>query len=161
MFAGHIGAALAIRRAEPRGKRRRVGHRSAAPRPELPLAGAASHVVGLGLWSNIPVALLLEGAIVVLGLYLFVSGSKVERRKPSALVVLTLVVMALTVVGMTMAPAPPSATAMAESSLATLVVACVLAGVFERKRRLACPLPRCHYVIDTPLRLDPRDAARR
>ena len=106
-------------------------------RPELPLAGAASRVVGLGLWNNIPVALLLEGVVVVLGLYLFVSGSKVERSKSIALAVLTLVVMALTVVGMTIAPAPPSAAAMAGSSLATLLVVCVLAGVFGRKRRPA------------------------
>jgi len=106
-------------------------------RPELPLAGAGSRAVGLGLWNNIPIALLLEGVVVVLGLYLLVSGSKVERGNAIALVVLTLVVMALTVVGMTLAPAPPSATAMAGSSLATLVVVCVLAGAFGRKRRPA------------------------
>jgi len=44
-----------------------------------------------------------------------------------ALALVTLVTLAFTVAGMTMAPAPPSALAMAGSSLVTLVVVCALA----------------------------------
>ena len=96
-------------------------------RPELPLAGSASHTVGFGLWNNMPLALTVETAIVVVGLFLFVSRTKLARSKSIALVVLGLIVMAFTALGMTMAPAPPSAMAMAASSLGTLALVCGLA----------------------------------
>jgi len=96
-------------------------------RPELPLAGAASRAVGLGLWNHMSAALTLEAAIVAIGLYLFVSGTQIARARSIALAVLSVVVMAFTAVGMTLAPAPPSAAAMAGSSLATLAVVCGLA----------------------------------
>jgi len=95
-------------------------------RPELPLAGASSGMVGFGLWQSMPVALAAEVAIVVAGLWLFVSGSGLARSRVVALAVLILLVLVFTVLGMTVAPAPPSATAMATSSLATLVVVCAL-----------------------------------
>jgi hypothetical protein len=104
-------------------------------RPELPVAGAASRRLGLGLWNNMPVALLLEAALVLLGLYLFVSGTRLGRPRSIALVVLTLVAMVFTALGMTLAPAPPSAAAMAASSLATLIVVCALVYWLGRARR--------------------------
>ncbi len=96
-------------------------------RPELPLAGPDSRAVGLGLWNHMRDALALEAAIVIAGIGLFTSATRVGRAKSSALVLLTLVAMALTAVGMTVAPAPPSALAMAGSSLATLVLVCGVA----------------------------------
>jgi hypothetical protein len=96
-------------------------------RPELPLAGASSLKVGLGLWQNMPVALVVESVVVLVGLFLFVPGSRTARGKSLALTALTLVILAFTVAGMTIAPPPPSALAMAGSSLATLVVVCALA----------------------------------
>ena len=105
--------------------------------PELPLAGAASATVGFGLWNDMPVALAVEAAIVVVGLLLFVPGSGLSRGKALALTALTLVTLAFTVAGMTIAPAPPSALAMAGSSLATLVVVCALACWLGRVPRLA------------------------
>jgi len=95
--------------------------------PEMPLAGASSPKVGLGLWQNMPIALAVEAVIVVVGLFLFVPGSGLSRGRRIALTALTLVIMAFTMAGMTIAPPPPSAQAMAASSLATLVVVCVLA----------------------------------
>jgi hypothetical protein len=50
-------------------------------------------------------------------------------------VVLTLVAMVFTALGMTLAPAPPSAAAMAASSLATLIVVCALVYWLGRARR--------------------------
>jgi hypothetical protein len=96
-------------------------------RPELPLAGRGSPLYGLALWNNMPFALTLEASVVVAGLYLFISGTKMGRNKSIALVVLSGVVMAFTAIGMTLAPAPPSAAAMAGSSLAALAVVCALA----------------------------------
>jgi hypothetical protein len=95
--------------------------------PEMPLAGASSPKVGLGLWQNMPIALAVEAVIVAIGLFLFVPGSGLSRGKSIALTALTLVILAFTMAGMTIAPPPPSAQAMAASSLATLVVVCVLA----------------------------------
>jgi hypothetical protein len=71
-----------------------------------------------------PVALVIETAIVVLGLFAFVRGSKLARGRAIGLVALNLGILALTAVGMTVAPAPPSALAMAGSSLLTLAVIC-------------------------------------
>ena len=95
--------------------------------PELPLVGAASAKVGLALWQSMPAALAVETAIVVLGLLVFIPGSRLSRGKALALTALTLLILGFTVAGMTIAPAPPSAFAMASSSLATLVVVCALA----------------------------------
>ena len=96
-------------------------------RPEMPLAGAASAKVGLGLWNGMPVALAVEAAIAVVGLLLFIPGSRLSRRKALALASLSVVTVAFTVAGMTIAPAPPSALAMAGTSLVTLVAVCGLA----------------------------------
>ena len=97
-------------------------------RPELPITGAASHQVGLGLWNNMPVALVVEAVLVFVGTLLFFPGCGLSRPKKLALAVLSLLVLAFTVVGMTVAPPPPSATAMAGSSLGTVVLVCVLIG---------------------------------
>jgi hypothetical protein len=96
--------------------------------PELPIAGADSAKVGLGLWDTMPVAIAVEAIIAVAGLCLFVAGASLSRARKVGLSVLCLLVLALTVAGMTVAPPPPSATAMAASALVTLAVICVLAG---------------------------------
>lgn len=95
--------------------------------PELPIAGAASYKVGLGLWQNLPIALIVEAAVVAAGLFLFVPGSRLSRRTSIGLAALCIVILAFTVLGMTIAPPPPSAQAMAASSLMTLIVVCALA----------------------------------
>ena len=95
--------------------------------PEMPLAGTGSAMVGLGLWQRMPVACLVEATIVVAGLWLFVPGSGLSRGKSIALIAFILVLLAFTVAGMTIAPPPPSALAMAGSSLVTLVAVCAFA----------------------------------
>lgn len=85
-------------------------------RPEMSLVGADSAKVGVGLWQNMPTALAVEGAIVALGLCLFIPGCHLSRGRRVALALLSLVVLVFTVVGMTMAPPPPSLQAMAASS---------------------------------------------
>jgi membrane-bound metal-dependent hydrolase YbcI (DUF457 family) len=95
--------------------------------PELPLVSESSPKVGLGLWQSMPIALVTETGIVAAGLFLFIPGSSLLRGKSRALALLSLVILAFTVVGMTIAPPPPSARAMAASSLVTLALVCVLA----------------------------------
>jgi len=95
-------------------------------RPELPLAGAASPRVGLGLWDDMMAALLLEAVVAVGGVWLFIAGCAWPRRRAIALVVLGLLVLGFTVVGMTLAPPPPSAHALAVSSWVTLILVTAL-----------------------------------
>lgn len=96
-------------------------------RPELPLVGTASPMVGLALWDRVPVALALEAILVAAGLYCFATHTPLPRSKVIGLGVLSVIAMIFTAVGMTVAPAPPSAIAMAAGSLGTLAVVCGLA----------------------------------
>jgi hypothetical protein len=104
-------------------------------RPELPAAGVTSHQVGLGLWNNMPVALLVEAVLVLVGMLLFFRGCGLSRPRKIALALLSLLALVLTVAGMTVAPPPPSAIAMAGSSLGTIVVVCLLIGWLGRRGR--------------------------
>ncbi|MEO7773605.1 MAG: hypothetical protein ABIT36_04630 [Steroidobacteraceae bacterium] len=94
--------------------------------PELPITGTASTKVGLALWQNMPVALGVEVVVVLAGLWLFIQGNRLSRAKAVSLTMLCLLLSGFTVVGMTIAPPPPSAIAMAATSLATLVIVCAL-----------------------------------
>lgn len=104
-------------------------------RSEMPLLGATSQTVGFALWDHMSIALSVEAAIVVLGMVLFLRGSGLPRARSVALVVLNLLILAFTVVGMTVAPAPPSALAMAGSSLGSLVTVCALFAWLARRPR--------------------------
>jgi membrane-bound metal-dependent hydrolase YbcI (DUF457 family) len=68
-------------------------------RPELPLAGPASRAVGFGLWDNMPMALILEAAIVAIGVFLFASRSRLPRSRTLSLIALALAVLAFTLQG--------------------------------------------------------------
>ena len=83
-------------------------------------------MVGLALWNSLYAALGVEALVVAVGLYLFVPGGEFSRSRSVTLTVLTLITFVFTVAGMTVAPPPPSALAMAGSSLVTLGVVCAL-----------------------------------
>jgi hypothetical protein len=100
---------------------------------ELPLTGAGSPVMGLGLSNNMPAALVAEAAVVLLGMFLFIPRSGLPRGRSVAIAVLSLAILALTIVGSTLAPPPPSEIAMAGSSLGTLVVVCALVAWLGRR----------------------------
>lgn len=104
-------------------------------RPEMPLAGAGSPLVGIGLWQHMGAALIVESAIVGAGLYVFLRGGDLPRRRALALAALGGVVLVFTVLGMTVAPPPPSAAAMAASSLAVVVAVAALVLWLGRKPR--------------------------
>jgi hypothetical protein len=80
---------------------------------------------------HVGAALVAESAVVVAGMVLFLRGCGLARGRRLAFAALTLALLAFTVAGMTIAAPPPSATAMAASSLATLVV-CALMGWLGR-----------------------------
>lgn len=101
-------------------------------RPELPLIGAGSALVGLGLWNRMTLALAVEAGVLLGGLALFLRGAPWPGARKTGLAALSVVVLVFTAAGMTLAPPPPSATAMASSSLVTLAVVCVLAWWLAR-----------------------------
>ena len=101
--------------------------------PELPLVGAGSYKVGLGLWHRIHVALVVEGVILVAGLCLFLRGSNLPMAKRTWLTLLCLLILVFTVIGMTVAPPPPSVFAMAASSLITILVVGAIACWLGRR----------------------------
>lgn len=103
--------------------------------PELPVTGAASHLLGLSLWNNMPVALAVEATLVLVGMSAFLPSCGLARPKQLALALLLLILLAFTVAGMTVAPPPPSAAAMAASSLCTIVFVCALFGWLSSGRR--------------------------
>jgi uncharacterized protein len=105
-------------------------------RPEMPLFGRASPAMGLALWDHMPLALGVESAIVVLAMLLFIPGCGLPRARSAALVILSLIVLAFTVAGMTLAPPPPSAFAMAGSSLLAIVAVCALFAWLGRPGRV-------------------------
>jgi hypothetical protein len=106
--------------------------------PELPLLGAGSTRVGLGLWNHLPAALSVEALITLGGAAVFLAGAPMARGQRIAIWSVCLLVLAFTVIGMTVAPSPPSAVAMALSSLiAVLIVAAVVALLAARARRAA------------------------
>lgn len=104
-------------------------------RSEMPVTTSTSATVGLALWNNMPVALVVEAALVALGLCCFLPQSGLTRGKSLALGVPILIVLMFTVIGMTVAPPPPSASAMAVSSWVTLVVVCGLIAWLGRLPR--------------------------
>ena len=101
--------------------------------PEMPVAGTDSAKVGLALWNAMPLALALEAMLAIAGCWVFLSGAGLPRGRTIGLAVLSAVVLASTVFGMTIAPPPPSAQAMAATSLFTIVVVSALAGWLARR----------------------------
>lgn len=101
--------------------------------PGLPLGGASSTRIGIGLWDRMPVALALEAAIALGGLALGLRGLPDRRGRRAWTVLYVLAILAMTVVGQTVAPAPPGATQVAASSL--LAIAAMVAVAFRLDRR--------------------------
>lgn len=134
---------LLVSRSQPRGKSRSAflvagvvfSHwllDALVHRPELPLTGAASRQVGIGLWNNMPVALTTEAALVLAGAVMFFPRCGLPRRRALAVAALSLLVLAFTVVGGTVAPPPPSGAAMAGSSLGAVALVSLLFGWLGR-----------------------------
>ncbi|MBP6816902.1 MAG: hypothetical protein KA169_18580 [Burkholderiaceae bacterium] len=69
-----------------------------------------------------------ESTLVAAGLWLFLTGAAPPRGRATGLAVLALLTLVFTILGMTIAPAPPSVQAMAASSLLTIAAVCALAG---------------------------------
>ncbi|MBS0374494.1 MAG: hypothetical protein JSR73_07915 [Proteobacteria bacterium] len=103
-------------------------------RPELPLVGAASIPLGLGLYDRLPVALGLEAAVLVAGAAFYARRTRLAPRRRWAILATAALSLLMTIAGMTLAPPPPSATTMAVSSLVTILVLTASVGLLARER---------------------------
>jgi hypothetical protein len=148
MFAGHLGAALALGRVE---RRLNVGVLVAgallldAVLWLLILAGRESvripadflsthqpDLFGLGLWDDMRVALAVEAVVAALGAWLFLMNGPLARGRAIGVAALVAVTLAFTVAGMTVAPPPPSPFAMAASSLIAIAALTALVAWLGR-----------------------------
>jgi hypothetical protein len=96
--------------------------------PELPLAGPQTRMIGSGLWHSMPSALTVESLIVVVSLWLYLPCAPISRGRKRGVCTLSAVALGFTMVGMTVAPAPPSADAVAAGSLVTLLIVVAVAS---------------------------------
>ena len=94
--------------------------------PGLPLSGTESVRIGLSLWRNVPAALAAESALLVAGTWLYVAGAGLPGWRSFAVATVAASTLALTVLGMTIAPPPASIPVMATTSLLTIVAVCAL-----------------------------------
>lgn len=102
-------------------------------RPQLPLAGPASPRLGFALWDQMPLALALECALALAGLWAYLRRAPLAPRRRRGLVGLCLALMLFTVGGLLLAPPPPSITAMAVSSLVVQVAVCAAVAWIARR----------------------------
>jgi hypothetical protein len=104
--------------------------------PDVPLAGASSRKLGLGLWRSMPIALGVELALTAVALAWCLRARTWPRGRTALVVVVVVLAGALTIAGPYLAGEPPPASALAASSLATLVVVVALAFVADGRAGL-------------------------
>jgi hypothetical protein len=102
--------------------------------PEMPLLGENSPKVGLSLWNNLPLALVLETALVIFGFVFYLitvkPKTKLARYGIAALMIL---ITALTITGQLFADTPPPTNGAALSWIFQPFLICGLAYWFDRK----------------------------
>jgi hypothetical protein len=104
-------------------------------RPDLPLGpGRGSPLVGLGLWNSIPGTLIVEGAMFVAGVALYLGGSHARDRIGSVALYSLLALLTLAWVSGPFSAPPPSAGAVAWVGLAFGILVIPWAVWIERHR---------------------------
>ncbi len=85
--------------------------------PEMPLLGNASPKIGLGLWNYMYLALAIELGITVVGLIVYMRGTKRKLIKRIAILLAFIMLAWLTIVEHTMTPKPATPEALAVTGL--------------------------------------------
>lgn len=88
----------------------------------LPLAGRGSPKIGLGWWSDMPLALTFESVLTIGGVILYSIGSGLSRIRAVGVTLWVAAVLGLTVFGQTKAPPPPVPKEAALTSFGMLIV---------------------------------------
>ena len=101
--------------------------------PELPLLGENSTKIGLGLWNNLPLALTVEAALVVIGFIFYLATTKPKTNLAKyGLGALLLFITTMTIVGMSLSTTPPPVTGAAMSWIFQPILICGLAYWFDK-----------------------------
>lgn len=104
-------------------------------RADLPLwPGTGSPLLGLGLWNSIPATLVLEGALFVAGVSLYLRDSRAKDRVGAVALYGLLVLLVLLWVSGPFSPPPPSTVAVAAVGLAFGLLIVPWAVWIERHR---------------------------
>lgn len=96
--------------------------------PEMPLLGSHSAKVGFGLWKHLGLALTLETVLTLGGCAVFLRGAGWTRARAMTLWAVAALVTALTVIGQTATTAPPRASVLAGTGLASIVLLAASVG---------------------------------
>lgn len=107
--------------------------------PDLPIAGAASPKLGLGLWRAMPAALAVELLIAAIALAACLRRSRLPRWRVVLLVTVVAIAGLLTALGPYLPGDPPAASALAASSLLTLAAIVGAGYVVEGRIRSFVP----------------------
>jgi len=101
--------------------------------PDLPLLGADSPKLGLGLWENLPLALALETILVLIGFIFYLTTIKPKSNLARyGLGGLLLFVTVMTIMGMWFATTPPPMMGAAMSWIFQPFLICGLAYWFDK-----------------------------
>lgn len=102
--------------------------------PDLTLWGNASPRLGLGLWNRLDLALLVEMAIALTGLAMLLTRLRLTRGRKLAVIAMTVIVAALTCLGMQSPTPPPGATLPAITSLFAIAMLVAVSAWADRRR---------------------------
>ena len=86
-------------------------------RPDLPLYPGDAQRYGLGLWNNVPATMAIEFGLFAIGIYLYLSCTRARDRTGTIAFWALVAVLVASYLGATFGPPPPSAQAVALSSL--------------------------------------------
>lgn len=102
--------------------------------PDLTLWGNASPRLGLGLWNRLDLALLVEMAIALTGLAMLLMRLRLTRGRKLAVIAMTVIVAALTCLGMQSPTPAPGATLPAITSLFAIATLVAVSAWADRSR---------------------------
>jgi hypothetical protein len=88
--------------------------------PEMPVFGPGSYLLGLGLWTHLPLALGLETLIAFIGTYLSLRDSRLRFSRKLPLALLVMLVTGMTVIGQSLQTSTPKPFQVAVSSITTI-----------------------------------------
>ena len=86
-------------------------------RPDMPIAPWSSPKVGLGLWNSVPATIVIESAMFVAGVWLYVRGTQARGRMGTVLLWTYVLALAGMYVANIMGPPPPDPHALAVFAL--------------------------------------------
>ena len=104
-------------------------------RPDLPIYPGGSTMIGFGLWNSVTATLLIEGAIFVIGVWLYLSGTQTNDKVGHYSLWVFLLLTIIMYVGNAVGPPPPDARTLAWFALGIWLIP-LWAGWFDRHRRL-------------------------